>query len=65
VKSQIRIRIKVKILEPERLKMEPGRAVDAHNGGVKFKMEAWRVCRLLVADSHHFDEGQDPNSYPQ
>jgi hypothetical protein len=24
-------------------------------------MEAWRVCRLLVADSHHFDEGQDPN----
>jgi hypothetical protein len=43
--------------------MELGRAMDAHNGGVKFKMEHWSVCRLLVADSHHFDEGQDPDPY--
>ncbi len=36
-------------------------AMDVHNGGLEAKMEPWRVCRPLVAaDSHHFDEGQDP-----
>jgi hypothetical protein len=35
VKSRIRIRIKVEIQELWRLTMEPGRAVEAHNGGVK------------------------------
>jgi hypothetical protein len=24
-------------------------------------MEPWRLCRPVVADSHHFDEEQDPN----
>ncbi len=23
-------------------------------------MEAWRVCRTVVGDSHHLDEEQDP-----
>jgi hypothetical protein len=27
-------------------------------------MEPWRVFRKLVADSHHFDEEQDPDSDP-
>ncbi len=34
IKSRIRIRIKVEIQELWRLKMEPWRAVEAHNGGV-------------------------------
>jgi hypothetical protein len=28
------------------------------------KMEALGVCRPLVADSHHFDEEQDPDLDP-
>ncbi len=36
--------------------------MDVHNGGLDSKMEPWRVCRPVVAaDSHSFDEGQDPN----
>ncbi len=27
-------------------------------------MEPWRVCRAEVADSHHFDEEQDPDPDP-
>jgi hypothetical protein len=27
-------------------------------------MEPWRVCRPLVADSHHFDEEQDLDLNP-
>jgi hypothetical protein len=27
-------------------------------------MEPWRVCRTVVADSHHFDEEEDPNPEP-
>jgi hypothetical protein len=34
IKSWIRIRIEVEILELWRLKMEPRRAVDSNNGGV-------------------------------
>jgi hypothetical protein len=26
-------------------------------------MEPWRVCRPVVADSQHFDEGQDPDPH--
>ncbi len=28
------------------------------------KMEPWSVCRQVVADSHHFDEEQDPDPDP-
>jgi hypothetical protein len=27
-------------------------------------MEPYRVCRHMVADSHHFDEKQDPDPDP-
>jgi hypothetical protein len=27
------------------------------------KIVPWRVCRPLVADSHHFDEEQDPDPH--
>jgi hypothetical protein len=27
----------------------------------RLKMELWRVYRPVVADSHHFDEEQDPD----
>jgi hypothetical protein len=58
LKSSIRIqlRIKFKIQELRRLKLEPWRAVDAPNGDVE-----WRVTRPVVADSHHFDEDPDPH----
>jgi hypothetical protein len=26
-------------------------------------MEPWRVCMPVVADLHHFDEEQDPDSH--
>ncbi len=25
----------------------------------RLKIEPWRVCKQVVADSHHFDEEQD------
>ncbi len=34
--------------------------VDAHK---RLKMESWRVCRPVVADSHRFDEEQDPDPH--
>ncbi len=34
--------------------MKPWGAVDAKNGG-------WRVCRPVVADTHHLYEEQDPH----
>jgi hypothetical protein len=48
--------------------MEPWRAVDAPNGGSKLgrggsKMEAWRFCRPVAADSHHLDEEQDQDPH--
>jgi hypothetical protein len=36
----IRIRISVKFQELYKLKMEPSRAVDAHNGGVEVQNKA-------------------------
>jgi hypothetical protein len=36
-------------------------AVDAHNGGSK--RSPWSVYRPAVADSHHFDEEQDPDPH--
>ncbi len=47
----IRIRIKVKIEKLQRLKIEPW----------MLAMKVWRVFRPVVADSHHFDEEQDPD----
>jgi hypothetical protein len=29
----------------------------------RLKMEPWRVCRQVVADSHHFVEEQDPDPH--
>jgi hypothetical protein len=31
----------------------------------RIKMEPWRFCRPIVADSHRFDEVQDPDPDPQ
>jgi hypothetical protein len=52
--------------------------VDAHNGGLaaqnralrlkiellRLKIEPWRIYSPVVANSHHFDEGQDPDPDP-
>ncbi len=49
--SWIRIRIRVKIQELKRLKIEPWRAVDAHNVGVEDKngaLEAVLQIRILT-----------------
>jgi hypothetical protein len=43
--------------------MELWRALDTHNGGLDAQMEAWRICRPVVADSHHFYEEQDPDPH--
>jgi hypothetical protein len=29
----------------------------------RLKIEPWRVCSPVVADSHHFDEKQDPDPH--
>jgi hypothetical protein len=29
----------------------------------RLRMEPWRVCKLVVADSHLFDEEQDPDPH--
>jgi hypothetical protein len=29
----------------------------------RLKMEPWRACKPVVADSHDFDEEQDPNPH--
>ncbi len=57
VKSWIRIRTKVKIQEL----LRPNEAADAHNGGVEAQNGA---LEGLVADSHNFDEEQEPNPDP-
>jgi hypothetical protein len=66
VKSWIRICIEAEIQELSRLKMEPQRAVDpdAQNEVWRLKIETLRVCRPVVADSHHLDEEQDPDLDP-
>jgi hypothetical protein len=40
-------------MEPWTLKVE----------ALSLRMEPWRVCRPKVADSHHFDEEQDPDPH--
>jgi hypothetical protein len=46
-------------MEMCKLKMEPWRAVDAHNAFLE-----WSVCRPMVADFHHFEEVQDLDQDP-
>jgi hypothetical protein len=36
--------------------MEPWRTVDALMEEWRLKTETWRLCRPVVADSHHLDE---------
>ncbi len=58
--DRIRIRIKAKIQGLWRLRMEPWRAIYAHNRGVEdHKVEPVRV----VADSHHFDKESVPDPH--
>jgi hypothetical protein len=42
--------------------MEPWRAVDAHNGDLKWSPRGSEDYQLVV-DSHHFDEEQDPDPH--
>jgi hypothetical protein len=58
------IRIRVKIQELFKRNRELWRAVDANSGGVRLKLEPYRVCRPVVAHLHHFDEEQDPDPDP-
>jgi hypothetical protein len=52
--SRIRIRISIRVKSWIRmLKMEAWR----------LKMEPWRVCGLVVADSHHFEKELDPDPH--
>jgi hypothetical protein len=64
VESRLRIRIKVKIQElSTRFKMEPWKTVGTPEAW-RLKMEAWRVCRPMVAESHHHGEEQDADPEP-
>jgi hypothetical protein len=58
--------LKVKVQELWRLKMESWRALELTIEAWRLKMEPWSVCKLVVGDSHHFDEEQeqDPNPDP-
>jgi hypothetical protein len=58
-KSWTRIRIKFKILKIYRHKIEPWRAVDAHNGG----LEAQNEALVRVVDSYLFEEKLDPDPH--
>jgi hypothetical protein len=53
VKSRIRIRIEVRIQKLWRLRIEPWRAEDAHNGGTKWSrvgsLDQWsQICLTLM-----------------
>jgi hypothetical protein len=41
-------------------KMEPWRAVNVHNGGLKAQNEAYKP---VVADSRHFEKERDPDPH--
>jgi hypothetical protein len=60
VKSWIQIRIKVRIQKLSRLKIEPWTLTKE---AWRLKMEPWRVYRPVVAQSHYYDEDQDPDSH--
>jgi hypothetical protein len=66
LESWIRICIRVTIHELKWLKMDSRRAVDDHNGGVEAQKNGafegvYRIS--LDADSHHYEEEQDPDPY--
>ena len=61
VKSWIWIRINGK---NSGLKMKPWRTVDPHNVARILKKGPWRVCRPVVANSHHFNSKQDRDPDP-
>jgi hypothetical protein len=44
--------------------MEPRGTVELKMEALRLKMEPWRVCRPVVADSQHIDEEQDPDPDP-
>jgi hypothetical protein len=60
VKSWIQIRIKVRIQKLSRLKIEPRTLTKE---AWRLKMEPWKVYRPVVAQSHYYDEDQDPDSH--
>jgi hypothetical protein len=66
VKSWIRIRIsiKVKTQELQRIKMKLWRALVLTMDAWRLRMEPWRVCRPVAADSHSMDEEQVPDPDP-
>ncbi len=39
--------------------MEPGGPLTLKVETLRLRMKAWRICRLVVADSHHLHEEQD------
>jgi hypothetical protein len=50
--------LKLKFRSFRRSILEPWRAVDAHNREL-IRLETWRICGQVVADSYHFDEERD------
>jgi hypothetical protein len=62
-------------LEPDPHKIQSSGVVEAlkwSHGGPwttltiykwRLKMELWKICRLVVADSHLFDEKHDPDPH--
>jgi hypothetical protein len=62
VKSWIQIRIKVRIQKLSRLKIEPW-TLTKEAWSWRLKMEPWVVYRPVVAQSHYYDEDQDPDSH--
>ncbi len=69
---RIRTHIRVKAGSALKSKVESLRGSKSSRGGPwtltmeawKLKIEPWRVCRPLVADSYHFDEELDPDPDP-
>jgi hypothetical protein len=55
----IRVHIRVQMQELYELKLEPKRAVNAHNGDMEAQDVLWRLCRPVVADSL-----RDPDPQP-
>jgi hypothetical protein len=63
VKSWFRINIKTKIQETIGSKCSHSGPWTLIGEAWRIKMLPWRVCRPVVADSHNFDEQQDPDPH--
>jgi hypothetical protein len=63
VKSWFRINFKTKIQEAIGSKWSHGRSWTLLMEAWRVKMMPWRVYRPVVADSHNFDEQQDPDPH--